>query len=180
MKSSNSIKTFTGKYLNPLDMRLEHIIIEDIAHSLSLLCRGGGHIKHFFSVAQHSINCAIEARERGYSKRVQLACLLHDASEAYISDITRPVKRQLSQYIEIEKMIQGNIWIKHFNEPLTKGELELVDKIYELMLHYELKHLLEEEIHIEDNSLFMELVLDERDCKNVENEFINVFRELYI
>ena len=109
-KSEDNIKTYTGIYFNPLEIKVENIEFRDIAHSLSLQCRGGGHIKHFFSVAQHSINCSLEAKARGFSKKVQLACLLHDASEAYISDITRPVKRQLEQYMEIEKIIQDQVW----------------------------------------------------------------------
>lgn len=53
-------------------------------------------------MGQHCINCAREAKARGYSERVQLACLLHDASEAYLSNVTRPVKRELPKYLEIE------------------------------------------------------------------------------
>jgi 5'-deoxynucleotidase YfbR-like HD superfamily hydrolase len=50
-----------------------------------------------------------EAAARGYSERVQLACLLHDASEAYLSDVTRPVKQELPKYLEVR------ILIKHTN-----------------------------------------------------------------
>ena len=84
-------------------MKTADVSLKDIVHALSLLCWGGGHIKYFYSVAQHSINCMKEAR--GWSKRVQLACLLHDASEAYISDIIRPVKIYLFNYLEIENRI---------------------------------------------------------------------------
>ena len=50
--------TYTGKQINPLAITQEDIEIKDIAHALSLLCRGGGHLKYFYSVAQHSLNCA--------------------------------------------------------------------------------------------------------------------------
>jgi 5'-deoxynucleotidase YfbR-like HD superfamily hydrolase len=50
-----------------------------------------------------------EAKSRGYSNRIQLACLLHDASEAYLSDVTRPVKAELPQYKEIEAPLQETI-----------------------------------------------------------------------
>ena len=84
------MNTFTGRIFDPLKMTKKDVCVEDIAHALSLICRGGGHIRYFFSVAQHSMNCADEAAARGWSKRIVLACLLHDASEAYIADIIRP------------------------------------------------------------------------------------------
>ena len=88
----SAMNTFTGRIFDPLKMMKQDVCVEDIAHALSLVCRGGGHIRYFFSVAQHSMNCASEAAARGWSGRIVLACLLHDASEAYIADIIRPVK----------------------------------------------------------------------------------------
>jgi 5'-deoxynucleotidase YfbR-like HD superfamily hydrolase len=73
--------------MDPRCASLDQIDERDIAHALSLVCRANGHFPHFFSVAQHSINCMKEAAARGYSTRVQLGCLLHDGSEAYLSDI---------------------------------------------------------------------------------------------
>jgi len=67
------------------------------------MIRSNGHFKKIYSVAQCSINCAKEARASGLSCRMQLAYLLHDASEAYISDITRPVKCYLDEYRKIEE-----------------------------------------------------------------------------
>ena len=77
------IKTYGGRYFSPVEPEAENIDIGDIAHALSLLCRGNGQVTQFFSVGQHCLNCAAEAEARGYSRRVCLACLLHDASEAY-------------------------------------------------------------------------------------------------
>ena len=93
------IKTFTGVMIDPLRPEPEKLRIADIAHSLSMLCRANGHFKTFYSVGQHSINCMKEAQARGYSPRLQLACLLHDGSEAYLSDVTRPVKHELPKYV---------------------------------------------------------------------------------
>ena len=81
------ITTYTGKHFKPVSPDPDLVCIEDIAHALSLICRGNGHVKTFFSVGQHCINCAKEAEARGLSARMVLACLLHDASECYLSDI---------------------------------------------------------------------------------------------
>lgn len=67
-----------------------------------------------------------EAKIRGYSRRVQLACLLHDASEAYLSDVTRPVKQEIPKYLEIEKPLQEAIWKKYLGDLLTEEEYEQV------------------------------------------------------
>ena len=103
------MNTYTGRKFDPMHIKPKNICLEDIAHALSYLCRGGGQTLIFYSVAQHCLNCAEEARARGWSDRMILACLLHDASEAYISDIIRPVKAHLSNYLEIEEMIMNVI-----------------------------------------------------------------------
>ena len=86
------ITTYTGKHFDPIQPEPGLFDLTDISHALSLLCRGNGHMKHFYSVAQHSIACAEEAKARGYSARVQLGCLLHDASEAYLGDGWKQLK----------------------------------------------------------------------------------------
>ena len=108
----SAIKTYSGIMFDPLEPNSDLIQIEDIAHALSMLCRANGHFKSFYSVGQHCINCAEEAAVRGYSARVQLGCLLHDGSEAYLSDVTRPVKKALPKYLEIEEPLQNSIWNK--------------------------------------------------------------------
>ena len=81
---SEYITTYTGKHFEPTNPDPELIRIEDIAHALSMLCRGNGHVKTFWSVGQHCICCAREAAARGLSNRMVLVCLLHDASECYM------------------------------------------------------------------------------------------------
>ena len=103
------ITTYTGKHFDPIQPEPGLFDLTDISHALSLLCRGNGHMKHFYSVAQHSIACAEEAKARGYSARVQLGCLLHDASEAYLSDVTRPVKKDLDYYLKVEALLQDRL-----------------------------------------------------------------------
>ena len=63
-----TMNTYTGNKIDPMNMTASDISIQDIAHALSLTCRGGGHVSYFFSVAQHSINCMNEAKARGWSQ----------------------------------------------------------------------------------------------------------------
>ena len=102
-----------------------------------MLCRANGHFKSFYSVGQHCINCMEEAAARGYSVRVQLGCLLHDASEAYLSDVTRPVKQELPKYLEIEAPLQDAIWKKYMGDVLTQEEDRQVFGIDDAILYHE-------------------------------------------
>lgn len=137
------IKTRSGIMFDPLAPKAEQIRIGDIAHSLSMLCRANGHFKHFYSVGQHCINCAAEAAARGYSRRVQLACLLHDGSEAYLSDVTRPVKAELPGYVQIEEPLQEAVWLKFMGTPLTKEEYDQVFAIDDALLYHEFLQLMD-------------------------------------
>ena len=89
---SDSMVTQSGERVTPLACDEKQIHIEDIAHALSQLCRANGHTKYFYSVGQHCINCALEAKARGFGKQLQLTALLHDASEAYTASQTADAK----------------------------------------------------------------------------------------
>lgn len=84
----DSIVTFSGHRITPLEPDTNDIYIEDIAHSLANQCRFTGHVRKFYSTAQHSVLCSYAITDSEY----RLWALLHDASEAYLSDIARPVK----------------------------------------------------------------------------------------
>ena len=136
------MNTFSGKKFDPMHMNSEDVSLEDLAHALSLLCRGGGHLQYFYSVGQHSINCMKEARARGWSKRIQLVCLLHDASEAYIADIIRPVKVHLSEYYKIESKIMDCILEKFGLDDLSEEENSRWKQIDDEILDHELRELM--------------------------------------
>lgn len=171
------MNTYTGKQFDPMKIKPENICIEDIAHALSLLCRGGGHLRHFYSVGQHSINCAKEAKTRGYSNKAVLSCLLHDASEAYISDIIRPVKQHLSNYLEIESMIMNVILEKYGLHNLPEDEKGIWKQIDDEILCNELKHLMVGEKDREEISLESLPDFTERDYREIEKEFIFIAKE---
>lgn len=78
----------SGTYATPLDLQPEHIHIEDIAHHLSHQCRYSGATREFYSVAQHSVLAAYQGR----SSESSMWLLLHDAQEAYLQDMARPLK----------------------------------------------------------------------------------------
>ena len=89
------INTFSGKQIDIENPNPDNILIEDIAHALSFICRGCGQVQFFFPVARHCVYCALEAKARGFSDEVVFACLLHDASEAYMMDLPKPLKDAL-------------------------------------------------------------------------------------
>jgi 5'-deoxynucleotidase YfbR-like HD superfamily hydrolase len=80
------------KWVDPLNMRMHDIDIEDIALALSNICRYTGHVARLYSVAEHSVKVSARLQESGYGPAVQLAGLLHDAAEAYLSDVPKPIK----------------------------------------------------------------------------------------
>lgn len=96
----------SGRRFYPFDPRPEEIHIEDIAHALSHLCRFGGHCRTFYSVAEHSVRVS-----KACAPEDALWGLLHDASEAYLCDLPRPIKRNtgLRAYREVEEVVQDVI-----------------------------------------------------------------------
>lgn len=129
------MQTFTGRRFWPLDPRPEDVCIEDIAHSLALQCRYGGHCVRFYSVAEHSVLLAHKARPEH-----ALWLLLHDASEAYVSDMVRPLKRFMPQFREAEDRVAWAIYrrfgLNPADEPREVKELDnriLIDERAQLM-----------------------------------------------
>lgn len=104
------ICTFTGKAFWPLDPRVDDVDVQDVAHALSCLCRFNGHVRVFYSVAQHSVECAELAMAFNRRPAVQLRALLHDAAEAYLADVPRPVKGYLPGYRELEREVDRVAW----------------------------------------------------------------------
>ena len=104
----NWMQTYTGKKFYPADADPGDIDIKDISHALAHICRFNGHVKTYYSVAQH---CCIVSNNLGTNPKLRMAGLLHDAAEAYICDLPAPIKREneLAGYRTLEKRLQSKI-----------------------------------------------------------------------
>jgi uncharacterized protein len=120
------ITTYSGLKMYPLDPRPEEICIEDIAHALSNICRFTGHCREFYSVGNHSFSVSMKV-----SIKNALWGLLHDASEAYLYDISRPVKASaaFAGYRKIESRLQSVIVKKYGLSVVMPEEVKKMDDI---------------------------------------------------
>ena len=175
---SSYITTYTGLHFYPTEPNPDGLRIEDIAHALSLLCRGNGHTKTFFSVGQHCLHCAREAQARGYSRRVALACLLHDASEAYLSDVPRPFKQSMPQYRVLENRLLDVIYTKFLGALLTDEEEALVKQIDDDMLYFDLRVLLNEPSNEPEPEMKSVFSYDVLPFETVEREYLDLYKKL--
>ena len=173
------ITTYTGIRFYPASPDAEGICIEDIAHALSLLCRGNGHVSRFWSVAEHCILCAREAAAREWPDRLVLASLLHDASECYLSDVPRPFKKELPAYREHEARLLNLIYERYLGTTLTAEEERLVKEIDDGALFYDLKELLHNEQSEEDPQFHVVPDYAHRPFHEVEQEYLQLFYHYY-
>ena len=98
------MQTFTGRAFFPMNVGRSEIDIYDIAHSLGLQCRYNGHVSRFYSVAEHCVLMSYSVPEED-----ALWALLHDATETYVGDLIRPVKKHLPEFVQIEDKIMKAI-----------------------------------------------------------------------
>lgn len=103
-QTKSSISTVSGRFYDLLAPEKYEYDIEEIAHSLSNLCRYTGHSNVFYSVAEHSVLVS-----RLVPERLALCGLLHDASEAFCGDVSSPLKKLLPEYQAIEDGVQKAI-----------------------------------------------------------------------
>lgn len=179
MNKKDCITTIGGRVFSPLAPSEEDIEITDIAHSLSLICRANGHFKCFFSVARHCINCALEAEERGYSSEVQLLCLLHDAAEAYIGDMTRPLKRRLDYYCECEEKLIRFIYKTLGNSVPSTEQLAQVKAVDDCMLYHEFLVFNGDRLLDYVPEIHVQIAESERDFLQTKAEYLELYRRLF-
>jgi hypothetical protein len=116
--SPGIIETHSGGGFDLFSPDPDTIRLPDIAASLAHTCRFGGHCRHFYSVAHHSLHVADELADN--SPRLQLIGLLHDAGEAYLGDIPRPIKTELNELDQIEREILTAVWTPSGSSRLQK------------------------------------------------------------
>jgi len=128
--------TFSGVRFTMFDPQVDQINLEDIAQALSMLCRFTGHVTEFYSVAQHSVMVS-----RLLPAHLAFQGLLHDAQEAYINDLSRPVKHHpgMSAYRDLEQRLERTIRLRfglpEKLDPLVKrvDDLIVVDEARRLL-----------------------------------------------
>lgn len=109
------IQTFTGGKFWPLEPRAEDVRIEDVAHALAYQCRYAGHATRFYSVAEHCCLLADYVLRLGNGSGVQPSgwrqdartALLHDAAEAYLPDLARPLKHRMPEWRAADAQLEA-------------------------------------------------------------------------
>lgn len=126
--------TYTRRRINPLKMTPEDVDIRDIARALTMQCRYAGHVGTFYSVAEHSVRVSDELAGTG----LELAGLLHDAAEAYLGDLIRPLKHgpMGEAYLEAEAHVEECI-AKAFGLPHPMPP-EVMEADRKVLTEYEL------------------------------------------
>lgn len=124
MSKQTYIGTYSGKEFDFINPKPEHICIEDIAHALSNICRFTGHVQTFYSVGQHSVLVASL-----FENDPELAFygLMHDSTEAYVNDLSTPLKALLRDYQKIENTVWEAIANKFYMPFELPREIKAAD-----------------------------------------------------
>jgi len=178
--------TYSGKRLSFTNPQSDQICLDDIFQALPQLCRFSGNTKYFYSVAQHSLNCYYVAKNFYQANiETQLACLLHDAAETYISDIPTDLKKLAREVRITEDTIMVVLWRKIFDEYCSKfknnTEENLVDLIDKKLAVTEFDKLIgqdrsewiltQEKVLPINNNKIPEVDFSERKIDSVRDEF---------
>ena len=166
------ILTYTGRQFWPFNPRPEDICIEDIAHALSCLCRFGGHTTEFYSVAQHSVLASLCVHPS-----YKLEALLHDASEAYLVDVPRPIKQHpdMLVYREAERAVEGVIIAAFGLNPEATYNVRDTD---ELLLRAERQQLMPPSEHWPDRLQILRLTIEPWTPQQAETAFLDRLAEV--
>jgi uncharacterized protein len=108
------IQTFSRRRFELLEPDPDDILITDIARALSMQCRYVGHVDRFYSVAEHSVRLLWRAEDLGFTENEKRWALLHDAAEAYLGDVSRPLKQlpEMKPYRDAEATLMRAIATK--------------------------------------------------------------------
>jgi hypothetical protein len=134
------IGTYSGGRFHPFDPRPGEVRLADISQGLAQTCRYAGQTRRFYSVALHSLHVAAELADRG--PRLQFYGLLHDAAEAYLTDLPAPVKAELPAFREAEDAILDAVWAAFDVPPPSDDEWAAVMDADRRLRRYETHELL--------------------------------------
>lgn len=160
------IRTYTGKYISVTEPDPKKINIEDIAHALCHIARYNGHYPRFLSVAEHSINVYKNICKRfpNADANMKLHALLHDASEAYLCDLPRPIKKEMKGYYGFEQVFMDIIFERYgIEESKYLKEVEESDALV---------------FDLEWNLWINDQVQQGKAIHNVKEEFLRIFYEV--
>lgn len=135
-----SIRLASGLYVDPFDVPLADIKVSDIAHGLSMQCRFAGHVRSYYSVAEHSVYVARQLQRQHGDPRLSLFGLLHDAEEAYMPDMVRPIKLrpEMKPYVEAGETLRHRIWQKVLGDSPGEERQALIDEVDNGILPWEM------------------------------------------
>lgn len=178
IRKGDWIETFTGQQFYILDARLGEIDPRDPLHALCMLCRFGGHTKHFYSVAQHSLIVWQYLRDNGYGLYIQLLGLIHDFTEGYMVDLPRPIKGIFPEYGEAEDNLFNTILAALKIKEPTKHEWDIIKNADNTVLFHEANVL-----NMNKNKWAPEVTLlygiEEELPSKVKVKFTDTFNKLY-
>lgn len=167
------ITTASGVRVVLLDPHPDTLLIEDIAHALSNICRYTGHTGSFYSVAQHSVLASLRVTDAKFA----LAALMHDASEAYLGDVSRPLKQLLGRkYADLEERFEERLAQKFrypypFPEQIRGVDSDLLETEYAQLLGME-----EHPLHL--GNKILDLVILPWEPHIAEQKFLARYDEL--
>lgn len=181
MRRGDYLGTYSGLCFWPMDPCQTEVSMDDIAHSLSQICRFNGHTAVPYSVAAHSLNVERLLQVNGHDEKVRLYGLIHDAAEAYCCDIPRLLKKFITGYDVVEANIMDAIY-RHFQLPNPSAQIkELVSSADNYLLAAEAYDLMKNSESwgmktIQDPEV---LVYKDHASAEIENLFVEKFRELW-
>jgi len=175
---ATAMRMRSGGFFDLANPRASDVRLSDIACGLSRICRFAGQTRLWYSVAEHSVHAARLAQKRGYDAGFVRAVLLHDAAEAYVGDVIRPLRRMLPRHEEIERRVQAAIF-ERFGVDIGLLDDPRLRAIDDGLLVAEYAYLLGAD-GVQPGPEFLDVLLSCWHLKDARDEFLRICFELGI